>query len=72
MQAKLRAQMRQLEQNLDEMQAEFDDLAIDLKREEVMQDYQCMQKKCARMEQLRLNMDDYMEQMIAVEEQLSN
>jgi len=72
MQAKLHAQMRQLEQNLDEMQAEFDDLAIDLKREEVMQDYQCMQKKCARMEQLRLNMDDYMEQMIAVEEQLSN
>ncbi|MCD7959945.1 MAG: ATP-binding cassette domain-containing protein [Ruminococcus sp.] len=72
MQAKLRAQMRQLEQNLDEMQAEFDDLAIDLKREEVMQDYQCMQKKCARMEQLRLNMDDCMEQMIAVEEQLGN
>ena len=68
-QAKLRADLRSLEQSLDVMQEELDQLTAD-EDEAVCSDYQLMQEKCARMEELRVSMDETMEKMIALEEEL--
>ena len=63
--------MRSLEQNLDRMQAELDQLTAELADEAVCSDYQLMQEKCARMEELRVAMDETMEKMIELEDALS-
>ena len=70
-QAKFRADLRSLEQNLDRMQAELDQLTAELADEAVCSDYQLMQEKCARMEELRVAMDETMEKMIELEDALS-
>lgn len=69
-QAKLRADLRSLEQSLDVMQEELDQLTAEISDEAVCSDYQLMQEKCARMEELRVSMDETMEKMIALEEEL--
>ena len=69
-QAKLRADLRSLEQSLDVMQEELDQLTAEISDEAVCSDYQMMQEKCARMEELRVSMDETMEKMIALEEEL--
>ena len=70
-QAKFRADLRSLEQNLDRMQEELDQLTAELADEAVCSDYQLMQEKCARMEELRVAMDETMEKMIELEDALS-
>ena len=69
-QAKMRADLRSLEQQLDKMQEELDTLTAELTDEAVCSDYQLMQEKCQRMEELRVQMDETMEQMILLEEEL--
>lgn len=69
-QAKMRADMRALEQRLDEMQAELDKLTEEISDEAVCSDYQLMQEKCERMEVLRQEMDEAMEQLIELEEMM--
>lgn len=69
-QAKMRADLRSLEQQLDKMQEELDTLTAELTDEVVCSDYQLMQEKCQRMEELRVQMDETMEQMILLEEEL--
>lgn len=69
-QAKMRADLRSLEQQLDKMQEELDTLTAELTDEAVCSDYQLMQEKCQRMEELRVQMDETMEQMILREEEL--
>ena len=61
---------RSLEQQLDKMQEELDTLTAELTDEAVCSDYQLMQEKCQRMEELRVQMDETMEQMILLEEEL--
>ena len=70
-QAKFRADLRSLEQNLDRMQEELDQLTAELADEAVCSDYQLMQEQCARMEELRVAMDETMEKMIELEDALS-
>ncbi len=70
--AKMRAQLRQAEQRLDEMQQELDTLTAEIATEKVAKDYQLMQEKCTRMEWLRQQMEDTMEEMIALEEQVES
>lgn len=67
-QAQARSELRTLEQELDEMQEELDALNEMLTDESICSDYQLMQEKCSRMEQLRQAMDEKMERMIALEE----
>ena len=69
-QAKMRADLRSLEQQLDKMQEELDTLTAELTDEAVCSDYQLMQEKCQRMEELRVQMDETMEQMILLEDEL--
>ena len=69
-QAKLRADLRSLEQSLDVMQEELDQLTAEISDEAICSDYQLMQEKCARMEELRVSMDETMEKMIVLEEEL--
>ena len=69
-QAKMRADLRCLEQQLDKMQEELDILTAELTDEAVCSDYQLMQEKCRRMEELRVQMDETMERMILLEEEL--
>ena len=69
-QAKMRADLRSLEQQLDKMQEELDTLTAELTDEAVCSDFQLMQEKCQRMEELRVQMDETMEQMILLEEEL--
>jgi ATP-binding cassette subfamily F protein 3 len=53
------------------MQEELDQLTAELADEAVCSDYQLMQEKCARMEELRVAMDETMEKMIELEDALS-
>ena len=62
--------LRSLEQQLDKMQEELDTLTAELTDEAVCSDYQLMQEKCQRMEELRVQMDETMEQMILLEDEL--
>ena len=52
------------------MQEELDTLTAELTDEAVCSDSQLMQEKCQRMEELRVQMDETMEQMILLEEEL--
>lgn len=70
-QAKLRADLRALEQRLDKMQTELDQLTIEIADEIVGSDYQLMQEKCERMEELRVSMEETMEEMILLEDELA-
>ena len=54
----------------DRTQEELDQLTAEISDEAVCSDYQLMQEKCARMEELRVSMDETMEKMIALEEEL--
>lgn len=68
--AKLRADYRALEKQLDTMQVELNQLSQEISEEPVCSDYQMMQEKCARMEQLQNAMDEAMEELILLEEAL--
>lgn len=70
-QAKLRADLRALEQKLDKMQTELDQLTAEMADETVCSDYQLMQEKCERMEELRVSMEETMEEMILLEDELA-
>ncbi len=67
-QAQARSELKELDRQLEEMQQELDALTEELTDEKVCGDYQLMNTKCQRMEQLRQEMEEIMEQMIALEE----
>lgn len=67
-QTKMRADFRIKEKQLDKMQEELDQLSQEITQEWVCNDYQLMQEKCARMQELQMQMDETMEEMILLED----
>lgn len=70
-QAKVRADLRALEQHLDKMQTELEQLTAEMADETICSDYHLMQEKCERMEELHVSMEETMEEIILLEDALT-
>ena len=68
LEAKRRAEIKRLEQEIDALQAEQDTLQESLSDESVTGDYEKMQQVCSRLEEIRLRQDELLEQMILLED----
>ncbi len=61
-------EMRRLEKEIDEMQAQIDALTEEIGREEVYSDYELMNQKCGEIDALKQKIDEYFELMIELDE----
>ncbi|MGN0631495.1 MAG: ATP-binding cassette domain-containing protein, partial [Ruminococcus sp.] len=68
--AKMRARKRELEKLCDELQEELDRLTEETAKEEVYSDFELMQEKCSRMEEIRQQTDEALEELILLEDEL--
>ncbi len=68
--AKMRTRKRELEKLCDELQEELDLLTEETAKEEVYSNFELMQEKCSRMEEIRQQTDDILEELILLEEEL--
>ncbi len=68
--AQLRNKVRACEKQLDALQVQLDTLTEELSSEEVARDYTLMQEKCLRCDEVRQQMDEILDQMIALEEEM--
>ncbi len=68
LEAKRRAEIKRIEQEIDALQAEQDTLQESLSDESVTGDYEKMQQVCSRLEEIRLRQDELLEQMILLED----
>ncbi|MBD5158628.1 MAG: ABC-F family ATP-binding cassette domain-containing protein, partial [Ruminococcus sp.] len=65
-----RNEMKRLEKEIDEFQAEIDSLTEEISNEEVYSDYELMNKKCTEIEELKQRIEENFEKLIELEEQL--
>ena len=70
LEAKQRARRRELEKLSEELQLELDTLNEEIASEEVYSDFELMQAKCHRMDEIRVQMDEALEELILLEEEL--
>ena len=68
LEAKRRAEQKRIEQEMDALQAEQNALQESLSDESVAGDYEKMQQVCLRLEEIRQQMDDMLEELILLEE----
>ncbi|HOR21397.1 MAG TPA: ABC-F family ATP-binding cassette domain-containing protein [Ruminococcus sp.] len=61
-------EMRRLEKEIDEMQAQIDALTEEIGREEVYSDYELMNQKCGEIDALKQKIDENFELMIELDE----
>lgn len=61
-------EMRRLEKEIDELQAQIDALTEEIGKEEVYSDYELMNKKCAEIDALKQKIDEDFELLIELEE----
>ncbi len=70
LEARQRSRRRELEKQSDDLQAELDVLSTEIASEEVYSDFTLMQEKCNRMDEIRIMMDEALEELILLEEEL--
>ena len=63
-----RNELRRLEKEIDDLQAQIDAIAEEITHEEVYSDYELMNAKCAEMDALKHKIDEDLELMIELEE----
>lgn len=61
-------EMRRLEKEIDEFQAQIDALTEEIGREEIYTDYETMTAKCSEIDALKQKIDDNIERLIELEE----
>ncbi|MCM1528443.1 MAG: ABC-F family ATP-binding cassette domain-containing protein [Alistipes sp.] len=62
-------EMRRLEKEIDEFQAQIDALTEEIGREEIYTDYETMTAKCSEIDALKQKIDDNFEKLIELEEE---
>lgn len=62
-------EMKRLEKQIDEFQAEIDALTIEISDEKIYSNYELMNEKCLRIDQLKQQIEENFEKMIELEEQ---
>ncbi len=62
-------EMKRLEKQIDEFQAEIDALTIEISDEKFYSNYELMNEKCLRIDQLKQQIEENFEKMIELEEQ---
>ncbi len=62
-------EMKRLEKEIDDLQAEIDILTEEISREEVYSDYELMSSKCSEIERLRQQIDENFDKLVELEEQ---
>ncbi|MCM1132554.1 MAG: ABC-F family ATP-binding cassette domain-containing protein [Ruminococcus flavefaciens] len=60
-------EMRRLEKEIDDFQAQIDTLTEEISREEVYTDYELMNQKCAEIDMLKQKIDDNFEKLIELD-----
>lgn len=65
--AKRKNEMRRLEKEIDEFQAQIDMLTEEISKEEVYTDYELMNAKCAEIDRLKQKIDDNFDKLIELE-----
>ena len=60
-------EMRRIEKEIDEIQAQIDALTEEISKEEVYSDYELMNKKCSEIDQLKQKIDEDLELLIELE-----
>lgn len=63
-------EMKRLEKQIDEFQAEIDTLTIEISDEKIYSNYELMNQKCSRIDLLKQQIEENFEKMIELEEQL--
>lgn len=61
-------EMRRLEKEIDELQAQIDALTEEIGKEEVYSDYELMNSKCSEIEKLKQQIDENFEKLIELDE----
>ncbi len=61
-------EMRRLEKEIDDLQAQIDSLTEEIGREEVYSDYELMNRKCAEIEELKQRIDEDFELLIELDQ----
>ena len=61
-------EMRRLEKEIDDLQAQIDSLTEEIGREEVYSDYELMNQKCAEIEELKQRIDEDFELLIELDQ----
>lgn len=61
-------EMRRLEKEIDEFQAQIDALSEEITREEVYSNYELMNKKCLQIDELKKKIDENFEKLIELDE----
>ncbi len=69
LEAKQRSRKRELEKLSDELQQELDLLNEEIAREEVYSDFELMQQKCHRMDEIRIMLDETLDELIMIEDE---
>lgn len=62
-------EMKRLEKQIDEFQAEIDALTIEISDEKIYSNYELMNEKCLRIDELKQQIEENFEKMIELEEQ---
>lgn len=62
-------EMKRLEKEIDDLQAEIDTLTEEISREEVYSDYELMNSKCSEIERLKQQIDENFDKLVELEEQ---
>ncbi len=70
LEAKQRARKRELEKLSDELQKELDILKEEIASEAVYSDFELKQQKCHRMDEIRMQLDEALEELILLEDEL--
>ncbi|MGN0553380.1 MAG: ribosomal protection-like ABC-F family protein [Oscillospiraceae bacterium] len=70
--AKKRNRIRELEKEIERLEAEMQTLQEEMASPEVCQDYQLMQEKCAEFEQKKLLSADYSDEWLMLSEEMEN
>lgn len=70
--AKKRNRIRELEKEIEKLEAEMQALQDEMASPEVCQDYQLMQEKCAEFEQKKLLSAEYSDEWLALSEEMEN
>ena len=60
-------EMRRIEKEIDEIQAQIDALTEEISKEEVYSDYELMNQKCSEIDQLKQKIDEDLELLIELE-----
>lgn len=61
--------MKRLEKEIDSFQAEINALTEEISKEEVYSNYELMNEKCTRIEELKQQIEENFDKMIELEEQ---